>query len=211
MRKQHLDALALMARLLERLCLSECTSDIAGILIHVARDLSRRCLRTTLRLQRACIAIALGSEVAKRVVGADGPGGGQQLPLRAHINIAILVEGEVVSAQGAIIAVGFVDDRNVRRDLLVVDKPVEVRRRPVGRIGSQPLGLDVEAWAHGYAYQYNSLYDDFWFEGRQTPCERARKPFGRLALANADASAYSYTDAAIDNALRAVREVATLP
>ena len=63
----------------------------------------------------------------------------------------------------------------------------------------------------GYAYQYNSLYDDFWFEGRETPCERARKPFGRLALANADASAYSYTDAAIDNALRAVREVATLP
>jgi spermidine dehydrogenase len=87
--------------------------------------------------------------------------------------------------------------------------------RALGPSGFDPArdiaAITVNRWAHGYAYQYNSLYDDFWFEGRETPCERARKPFGRLALANADASAYSYTDAAIDNALRAVREVTTLP
>ena len=62
----------------------------------------------------------------------------------------------------------------------------------------------------GYAYQYNSLFDDFWFEGRETPCEVARRPFGRIAIANADAGAYSYTDAAIDHAHRAVQELLRL-
>ena len=69
------------------------------------------------------------------------------------------------------------------------------------------LGITVNRWPHGYAYQYNSLYDDFWFEGKQTPCEVARARYGRITFANADAGAYSYTDAAIDHAYRAVREL----
>ncbi len=69
------------------------------------------------------------------------------------------------------------------------------------------LGITVNRWPHGYAYQYNSLYDDFWLQGGEQPCEVARRPFGRLAVANADAGAYSYTDAAIDHAYRAVHEV----
>jgi spermidine dehydrogenase len=39
------------------------------------------------------------------------------------------------------------------------------------------------------------------------PCVAARRPFGRIAIANSDAAAYAYTDAAIDHAYRAVREV----
>jgi spermidine dehydrogenase len=39
----------------------------------------------------------------------------------------------------------------------------------------------------------------------------ARRPFGRLAIANADAGAYAYTDGAIDHAHRAVQEVLSLP
>ena len=35
----------------------------------------------------------------------------------------------------------------------------------------------------------------FWLEGKEPPCERARKPFGRIFVANADADAYAYTDA----------------
>jgi len=35
----------------------------------------------------------------------------------------------------------------------------------------------------------------------------ARKPFGRIAIANADAGAYAYTDGAIDHAYRAVGEL----
>jgi spermidine dehydrogenase len=35
----------------------------------------------------------------------------------------------------------------------------------------------------------------------------ARKPFGRITIANADAGAYAYTDGAIDQAWRAVQEL----
>ena len=72
------------------------------------------------------------------------------------------------------------------------------------------LGLTVNRWPHGYAYQYNSLYDDFWIDGGEQPCAVARRPFGRIAIANADAGAYSYTDAAIDHAHRAAQEVLAL-
>jgi spermidine dehydrogenase len=67
--------------------------------------------------------------------------------------------------------------------------------------------ITVNRWPHGYAYQYNSLFDRFWLEGGETPCEVARRPFGRIAIANADSAAYSYTDAALDHARRAVKEV----
>ncbi len=69
------------------------------------------------------------------------------------------------------------------------------------------LAITVNRWPHGYAYQYNSLFDDFWFEGRQTPCEVARQKFGSIAIANSDAGAYAYTDCAIDHAHRAVQEL----
>jgi spermidine dehydrogenase len=69
------------------------------------------------------------------------------------------------------------------------------------------LALTVNRWPHGYAYQYNSLWDPFWIDGGPLPCVTARQPFGRIAIANADAAAYAYTDAAIDQAHRAVGEL----
>jgi spermidine dehydrogenase len=68
--------------------------------------------------------------------------------------------------------------------------------------------ITVNRWPHGYAYEYNSLFDKFWLEGGEIPCEVARQPFGRIAIANADAGAYAYTDGAIDQAWRAVQELA---
>ncbi len=67
--------------------------------------------------------------------------------------------------------------------------------------------ITVNRWPHGYAYEYNSLWDKFWLEGEETPCEVARKPFGRIAIANSDSGAYAYTDGAIDHAYRAVNEL----
>ena len=67
--------------------------------------------------------------------------------------------------------------------------------------------ITVNRWPHGYAYEYNSLFDSFWLEGGETPCEVARKTFGRIAIANADAGAYAYTDEAINQAWRAVGEL----
>jgi spermidine dehydrogenase len=86
--------------------------------------------------------------------------------------------------------------------------------RALGGGGFDPardvLGITVNRWPHGYAYQYNSLADDFWLNGGEQPCDVARKPFGRLAIANSDAGAYAYTDSAIDHAHRAVQEVLAL-
>jgi spermidine dehydrogenase len=67
--------------------------------------------------------------------------------------------------------------------------------------------ITVNRWPHGYAYEYNSLFDSFWLEGGETPCEVARKPYGRISIANADAGAYAYTDEAINQAYRAVGEI----
>jgi spermidine dehydrogenase len=83
--------------------------------------------------------------------------------------------------------------------------------RTLGPGGFDPArdiaAITVNRWPHGYAYEYNSLWDKFWLEGTETPCEVARKPHGRIAIANADAAAYAYTDAAIDQAYRAVQEL----
>jgi spermidine dehydrogenase len=67
--------------------------------------------------------------------------------------------------------------------------------------------ITVNRWPHGYAYEYNPLWDPDWAEG-QRPCDVARKRFGRIAIANSDAAAAAYTDQAIDQAYRAVRELA---
>jgi spermidine dehydrogenase len=92
-------------------------------------------------------------------------------------------------------------ERNVREQLT----------RMLGPAGFDPardiLALTVNRWPHGYAYQYNSLWDPFWIDGGPLPCVEARRPFGRIAIANADAAAYAYTDAAIDQAHRAVGEL----
>ncbi|MGE5056483.1 MAG: NAD(P)-binding protein [Acidobacteriota bacterium] len=67
--------------------------------------------------------------------------------------------------------------------------------------------ITVNRWPHGYAYEYNSLFDSFWLEGGETPCEVARRTHGRIAIANADAGAYAYTDEAINQAYRAVSDL----
>jgi spermidine dehydrogenase len=83
--------------------------------------------------------------------------------------------------------------------------------RTLGPGGFDPArditAITVNRWPHGYAYEYNSLFDSFWLDGGETPCEVARKPYGRIAIANADAGAYAYTDEAINQAWRAVGEI----
>ena len=66
--------------------------------------------------------------------------------------------------------------------------------------------ITVNRWPHGYAYEYNPLWDPDWAEGK-SPCEIGRKPFGRITIANSDAAAAAYTDQAMDQAYRAVTEL----
>src|SRR6266478_2692489 len=66
--------------------------------------------------------------------------------------------------------------------------------------------ITVNRWPHGYAYEYNYLFDPEWPKG-ESPCEIGRKRFGRIAIANSDAGAAAYTDQAMDQAWRAVEEL----
>ena len=92
-------------------------------------------------------------------------------------------------------------ERNIREQLA----------RILGPGGFDPArdiaAITVNRWPHGYAYEYNSLFDSFVLNGGEAPCEIARKPFGRIAIANSDAGAHAFTNAAIDQAWRAVGEI----
>ena len=91
-------------------------------------------------------------------------------------------------------------DRNAREQLT----------RALGSRGFDPqrdiAGITVNMWAHGYACGDNDLYDPDW-----TPAEsswvRGRRRFGRIAIANSDAAGVSMTQAAFDQANRAVKEL----
>ena len=65
--------------------------------------------------------------------------------------------------------------------------------------------ITVNRWAHGYAYEYDSLFDPQW-KPEERPCVVGRKQFGRISIANSDAAASAYTNAAIDQAHRAIEE-----
>lgn len=68
-------------------------------------------------------------------------------------------------------------------------------------------GLTVNRWPHGYAPEYNYLWQPDVLEAEQ-PNVVGRARFGRIAVANADAGGGAYTDVAIDQAWRAVNELA---
>ena len=91
-------------------------------------------------------------------------------------------------------------ERNIRDQLV----------RILGPAGFEPdndiEAITVNRWPHGYTYEYNSLYDPVWAPG-QAPHEIARKPFGKIHIANSDAGAFAYTNEAIDQGYRAVQEI----
>jgi spermidine dehydrogenase len=91
-------------------------------------------------------------------------------------------------------------ERNIRDQLVRVLEPG----------GFDPArdiaGITVNRWPHGYAYEYNYLFDPEWPAGQQ-PCQIARRRFGRIAIANSDAAAAAYTDQAMDQAYRAISEL----
>jgi len=82
--------------------------------------------------------------------------------------------------------------------------------RMLGQAGFEPArdiaALTVNRWAHGYAYEYD-WYSDRDLPPGPPPNVLARKPFGRITIANADSAARAYADAAIDEAFRAVGEL----
>jgi spermidine dehydrogenase len=66
--------------------------------------------------------------------------------------------------------------------------------------------ITVNRWPHGYAPEFNSLFDPH-LPPAQRPEVIGRARFGRVAIANSDSAAAAYTDAAIEQAHRAVGEL----
>jgi spermidine dehydrogenase len=101
----------------------------------------------------------------------------------------------------------------------LVSTPFETFERQVrdelGRVlaaGGFDSARDIEAitvnrWPHGYAYEYNELFEPLDRPASERPCVIGRQPFGRIKIANSDADGHAYTNTAIDQGYRAVREI----
>ncbi len=66
--------------------------------------------------------------------------------------------------------------------------------------------ITVNRWPHGYAPEYNSLFDPDLPEVDR-PHIIGRAQFGRITIANSDSGAAAYTDSAINQGYRAVMEL----
>ncbi|HZZ87425.1 MAG TPA: NAD(P)-binding protein [Caulobacteraceae bacterium] len=91
-------------------------------------------------------------------------------------------------------------ERNIREQL----------GRALGSGGFDPArditAITVNRWPHGYAPEYNPLWDAD-LPPEQQPNVVGRARFGRIAIANSDAGRAAYTDSAINQAHRAVGEL----
>jgi spermidine dehydrogenase len=67
--------------------------------------------------------------------------------------------------------------------------------------------ITVNRWPHGYAYEYNQLFEPLERPASERPCVVGRQPFGKIKIANSDADGHAYTNTAIDQGYRAVREI----
>jgi hypothetical protein len=99
-RKSHLYLLAFAARLLEGFGIGQCTDTIAYIFVEVAGNFARD-RRRALRFQ-AARAVALAGPVINDVALVDIACAGQFRSAWVNIDIAILVEDEVGTAECAI-------------------------------------------------------------------------------------------------------------
>jgi spermidine dehydrogenase len=82
--------------------------------------------------------------------------------------------------------------------------------RTLGGGGFDPArdiqAITVNRWPHGYAPEFNPLYDPL-LPPEAQPNVIGRARFGRITIANSDAGRAAYTDSAIDQAHRAVGEL----
>ncbi|MQA92247.1 MAG: hypothetical protein GEU90_18810 [Gemmatimonas sp.] len=67
--------------------------------------------------------------------------------------------------------------------------------------------ITINRWPHGFAMGTNSLFDPAEWSGDYHPNTRARKPFGRITIANSDSAGLSLAQAAMGEGHRAVSEL----
>src|SRR4051795_621325 len=113
--------------------------------MDVARDLARWFLWAALRFEWANIAVELACAIQKCLALVHGAARPKPLSARAVVDVAGRVISEVAAREGAVIPLRFIEHRNMRRDTLLLDQPVQHRSRPVSGIGRKPLRLETEA------------------------------------------------------------------
>jgi spermidine dehydrogenase len=90
------------------------------------------------------------------------------------------------------------------------EKIFDELKRLLGPGGFEPkrdiAAISLYRWGHGYAYGFNSLYDKP--QQPEVPVI-AHQRVGRVAIANSDAGWSAYANSAMDQAARAVDELAT--
>src|SRR5688572_667270 len=113
--------------------------------MNVAGDLSRWLLGAAAHLERTDIAIAFGGSIEQRLVVVNRATCSEHFVVRADVDASALLPLEVGPREGAVLALGLVDDGNVRRNLPLLNEPIEHGSRAVGRVGRQPVGLQAKA------------------------------------------------------------------
>lgn len=93
------------------------------------------------------------------------------------------------------------------------DFETQIVRQMSGALGSGGFdaerdiaAITVNRWPHGYAYEYNELYDPPEWTQQDGPHRLGARQLGRISIANSDAEAFAYVNGAIDAAYRAVNE-----
>jgi spermidine dehydrogenase len=138
---------------------------------------------------------------------ADKPGD----PVLLHLGKVVIGDkGESAREQARV-------GRHILAGLAFAEAEFHIRdllARAMGSGGLDPA-RDIEAitinrWSHGYSYEYMRPWDAYWPDG-PLPVTTARRGWGSIAIANSDSGAYAYAHSAIDQAVRAVRELLGAP
>ena len=126
---------------------------VAGALVDRAQDLAGWRVRAAVRLEGAGVAVELAGAIAHQAVLVDERARHpidllaltQLLATRAGVEVSSVVVGEVGPLEGAVAALGLVEDRDVRLDPTLMHEPREHLGRTIRTVGGQPLRIEPEA------------------------------------------------------------------
>src|SRR4029453_9271070 len=122
--------------------------------MDVARDLARWFFWAALRFERAYIAVELAGAIQKGLALVHGAARSEPLSARAVIDVAGRIISKVAPGEGAVIPLRLIEHRDMWRDTLLLDQPVQHRSRPVSGIPDKSPWLETEAlfgpFDHGF-------------------------------------------------------------
>src|SRR3712207_5717097 len=104
-------------------------------LIDAARDPACRRVRAAALLQGARTTVKGAAQIKPvRALIHDPATGGQGLAFGASVRVHLVVTAVVRSREGAVLALGLVDDGDMRLDLLLIHEPMQHLGRAVGTV-----------------------------------------------------------------------------